>query len=72
MKKMIVKKKEYGEIVRNNHMPTVIRKEEDQEQKSKNLATRSASVGGLYKLGNQYMKQAHEQISNLKGSSVSK
>jgi len=36
---------EYAELVRNNHMPSVVKKEEEEEEsKGKNLSSRSVSV----------------------------
>jgi len=45
IKQMHIKKEEYAELVRNNHMPSVVKKEEEEEEsKGKNLSSRSVSV----------------------------
>lgn len=64
------KEREYADYVRNNYLPYVPSKDEDEKDKDK--ATTSVSAAEKYKIGNQYMKQVHENLTNLKGSSVSK
>jgi hypothetical protein len=70
VKQHFLKKEEYAEYVRNNYRPQA--KEEGEKEEKEAPSNRSLSVHELHKIGNDYMKQVHENAQNLKGSSVSK
>ena len=59
-------------MVRHKIKPNMIVKQDDKDRYKTTTPAPSASFAEQVHMGNQYMKQIHENLQSLKGSSVSK